>query len=239
MKTAILIQASINSRRFPNKVFYKIKNKYSIQYIIDECLKTDFDVILLVPETDLKKFNEKIGTIYPNIKIISGSETNVLERFYFAIEKLDYDTYVRLTDDCICILNELIQNTVLFFEKNKDKYDYVSNSTLEHSLIPEDAHNHSLSSNLPNGFSVEVFEKYAIELAYFNTKDKMGELSKYDQEHTTTWIKRNLRCGLYDENFLYINGKFSLDEKKDISSIKSYLKLFDNKFIQLKCLNDL
>jgi len=225
--TGILIQARTTSSRFPNKVFHKINEKYSLEYVIEECLasKKADKVALVVPHNERYIFLEDFSEKYRDLFIIGGAENNLVSRFWTASNILSLDLIVRITGDCICIMSELIDNTIDYF--NMNNFDYVSNFALKNSTNPEDAHNYASETFLPEGYSAEVFNFFALQQAYMNAQ------SDYDKEHATTWIKRNLNCGLYNQDVLTLNGKFSLDEEKDLEVIEAFLLLKNKGFIKV------
>jgi len=225
--TGILIQARTTSSRFPNKVFHKINEKYSLEYVIEECLasKKADKVALVVPHNERYIFLEDFSEKYRDLFIIGGAENNLVSRFWTASNILSLDLIVRITGDCICIMSELIDNTIDYF--NMNNFDYVSNFALKNSTNPEDAHNYASETFLPEGYSAEVFNFFALQQAYMNAQ------SNYDKEHATTWIKRNLNCGLYNQDVLTLNGKFSLDEEKDLEVIEAFLLLKNKGFIKV------
>ena len=227
MITGILIQARTTSSRFPNKVFHKINEKYSLEYVIEECLasKKADKVALVVPHNERYIFLEDFSEKYRDLFIIGGAENNLVSRFWTASNILSLDLIVRITGDCICIMSELIDNTIDYF--NMNNFDYVSNFALKNSTNPEDAHNYASETFLPEGYSAEVFNFFALQQAYMNAQ------SDYDKEHATTWIKRNLNCGLYNQDVLTLNGKFSLDEEKDLEVIEAFLLLKNKGFIKV------
>lgn len=227
MTTGILIQARTTSSRFPNKVFHKINGKYSIEYVIEECLasKKADKVVLVVPHNEKYTFFKSFGEKYENLFVIGGASNDLVSRFWTASNILSLDIIVRITGDCICLMSELIDNTIEFYQNNN--FDYVSNFALKNSTNQEDAHNHASETFLCDGFSCEVFGFLALQQAYMNAQ------SNYDKEHATTWIKRNLNCGLYNQDVLTLNGKFSLDEEKDLEVIEAFLLLKNKGFIKV------
>lgn len=241
MKIYLCIQARSKSSRFgQNKVFYQINNKPIFSYILNECFKIKYcQSCLLVPDGDLELFQEQLKkyNLYP-ILISGPNENNVLERFKILAEKYNPDIFVRLTADCICLSAETIENTINFFLNNN--YDYVSNFTLNHSTMPTDARNYTSSSKLPEGFSVEVFNLSALEKTWQSVQKEMNEdLANYDKEHTTTWMKRNLNCGLYSNEYLIFNkqGKFSIDIPADVETARAFLLLKEKGYINVSKIN--
>ena len=59
MKIATIIQARMNSSRFPNKVLAKIKGKPLIEYLIDQVSYKNLDMPIIIA-TSNKKTDRKI-----------------------------------------------------------------------------------------------------------------------------------------------------------------------------------
>ena len=96
---AIIIQARLDSKRFPKKIIKKVKNK-EILTIMLERLKKKFKGKIIVAIS--KKDHKKISNICnkQKIKFFLGSENNVLERYYKCAEKNKIKTIVRIPSDC-------------------------------------------------------------------------------------------------------------------------------------------
>ena len=213
MSIGIVVQARTKSTRFPNKVFYQLSDKKVIEHIIEECVKVkNTKTFIAVPSEDVDAFKflcPKYG-----ISVFGGDEKNVLCRYYSLVSSYKLETIIRITGDCPCINAKLIENIITFYREND--FDYCSNMTITHATSVKDAHNHTSDTFLSDGFSCEIFSVEALKQAFYNTTDEYGK------EHVTSWIKNNLNCGLYDKGFVYLHGKFSLDEQSDLEAIEAF-----------------
>ena len=223
MKTGIIIQARTTSSRFPEKIFYKIKGKMVLEYVIEECLNVA-ETILAVPKKQVKYF-EEIAQKY-NISVFGGSEDDLAERYYKTAEKYNLQTIIRITSDCPLINSLIIQKTLDFY--NENKYDYVINTSLETEYKNKNNNEIEYKSEtlLGDGFDVEIFSFEALVKTYLNAK------SKSEKEHLTIWMKENLNCGVFDDLFLCAHGKFSLDEEKDLKGIETFMELKNAGFVK-------
>ena len=100
MKTVAIIQARINSTRFPGKVLLPIGDSNAIQMIVDKC-----KVNKLIDEVVVATEPRSRDTIWKycmknNILCFMGSEENVLKRVYEAAEWRSADIIVDITSDC-------------------------------------------------------------------------------------------------------------------------------------------
>ena len=77
-----------------------------------------------------------------NVNYFRGSEENVLSRYYYAAKENNADVVVRVTSDCPLIDPEVSSRIIDFYFKNREKYDYVSNT---------------IDRTYPRGLATEVF----------------------------------------------------------------------------------
>jgi len=100
MLKAIFISVRTGSTRLPNKSILKIKDKYTIEYVIDSVKKSKYaDEIVLcttkrINDTMLCDIAEK-----NNIKFYRGDEHNKLKRWYSAAKKFNVDFFVTVDGD--------------------------------------------------------------------------------------------------------------------------------------------
>ena len=111
----IIIQARLTSRRLPNKILRKIKNKTIIE-----------NIIIAIPDTKknniLNNFLKKKG-----FNVERGSETNVLMRFYNIAKKYKMKNIMRLTSDCPLIDFKICNNLIKIFFKEQLDYIFTGN----------------------------------------------------------------------------------------------------------------
>ena len=121
---ALIIQARLNSKRFPEKILKKV-NKKEVLTIMLERLKKKFKnkIIVAISNKDYKKIvnicNKK------KIKFFLGSDNNVLERYYKCAIKNSIKTIVRIPSDCPLIDANIIKKGLRKFFSSSS--DYVSN----------------------------------------------------------------------------------------------------------------
>ena len=169
MKIIAITQARVGSSRLPAKILKKFNNKTFLEIHLERVLKSKYINKLIVATTSLEsekpiiQICEKLG-----ISFYKGSEDDVLDRFYKAIEFEDVDYVVRLTSDCPLIDPKLIDEII---KRGLDKkVDYISNT---------------LTEDFPDGQDVELIKFETLERAW-----KESSL-KSDREHVTPYIRRN------------------------------------------------
>ena len=222
---AIIIQARLTSTRFPNKILEIIGEKPGLFHVIDQCLSSLANkVVLAVPNSQFDNF-KSIMKDYENqhhkkLLLHNGSENNVLKRFCEATKHLDEEVIVRITSDCFLINRHHIDKTVDYF--NNHDFDYVNNSTVTRVLSADQPDDYQSDTSTPDGFNVEVFKKSVLLEAAENA------IEKYDIEHVTPWIKRNKVCKVFDTGKISLKGKFSIDNPEDLDIIKALYTLIVN-----------
>ena len=204
------VQARMGSIRFPGKVMMKVKEETLISILLKNLSKSKLinKIVLLtsVDTADDILVNHVESLDY---EVFRGSEKNVIERFYLAAKKYDYQNIVRITGDCPLIDHEIVDRVISKFLTNK--VDYCSNTQ---------------PPTWPDGLDVEIFSFNAL-VRSFNSN-----LSNYDKEHVTPFIRNNsefIRSNVLCHEDLSAE-RWTLDEHDDYKVIKSILEKFSPKF---------
>ena len=191
----------MGSSRLPGKVIMDIEGKPMLERVITRCQKTMFPVLVLT--SDRTKDTEVcLLALRLEVPWSIGSESNVLERFYYATFKYPSKYIVRITGDCPCVDPSLIKACV---EKLiKEELDYCA--TPVHL----------------DGLDVEVMRTDILRLAWEKAK------IPYDKEHVTPWIIRNCK-GTYLDIHGKLAAKLSVDGIEELERVRVvYRKYGDN-----------
>ena len=169
LKTILITQARTGSTRLPGKVLKQINGKSLLEIHLERLKKCSKISEIIVATT----INEEDAIIYDKalewgFSSFTGSETDVLDRFYQSVKDKNPDWIVRVTSDCPLIDPELVDEIVTFVQENN--CDYGSNGLIE---------------NYPDGQDVEVFKFSAMKIAWKNA------LLKSEREHVTPYIRNN------------------------------------------------
>ena len=204
MKTIAVIQARIASTRLAAKAIMPLSGKPMIVHVIDRALaiKGTAGVILA---TGKAPANDPLAQIAADcgISVFRGSEDNVLERFYRAVEGTGCDYIIRITGD-----NPLT--------------DHVSASgALKYAC--EKKFDHCSVIGIPTGTGIEIISMNTLECAYRKSS------SPYHFEHVTPYIKEHpelFSIGKYQSN---LNNPFpdlrlTVDTPEDFQLMK---KIYD------------
>ena len=201
-----IIQARFNSTRFPGKVIQKIDNKTILEILIKRLSKSKYISKIIVAcsknpkDKTILDICKKLGVNY-----FTGSENDVLDRFYKAAKKYKGVNIVRITADCPLLDYQIVDDVISnFFLK---KVDYASN------IHPP---------TFPDGLDVEVFKFSALKEAYIKT----GQST--EREHVTPFIINNKKFKKFNlKNYKdYSFLRLTLDEKEDFILIKKIINNF-------------
>ena len=200
MKVVAIVQARLESTRFPNKILALIGNVPSLEYQIHRLSKSSLidEIVVAMPETlanqKLKDWIEGLGC-----SVFFGSESDVLSRFYLAAVKCKAELIVRITADCPLIDAELVDKVIKNFFENP-------NCGISTNTQPP---------SFPDGLDCSVFSFQALELAY------QKAFSQQDREHVTPYLYREFKNKLININCTEDNStlRITLDERIDLQVI--------------------
>lgn len=192
----------------------KIEGVPSIIYLYNRLKQSKLIDKIVIATTNDKTDDDLVTTLSTHkISFFRGSTDNVLNRFFECSHDFSgYEIVVRITGDCPLIDPLLIDTMIERFKSNVD-LKYLSTD-----------------ETFPDGVDVEVF---LIDCLVDANK---AQVSRYDEEHVTPWIKKNCRNIEYhsaDNN--YNDFRITLDEKVDLEVIKAIAEHFkDNKLYSWK-----
>lgn len=211
MKIIAITQARSGSTRLPNKILKTVQGKTLLETHLHRLLQSK-KIDQLIVATTIQDEDMKIKKIADahNLLCYRGSVNDVLDRFYQAVQMLNFkpDYIVRVTSDCPLIDAALVDEIIAFTLNNR--LDYCSNT---------------LQENYPDGMDAEVFTFAAIEKAWEEAK------LNSEREHVTPYIRKNSSfmggklfpsqnfCSLTDGEKKYFHARLTVDEEKDFQVI--------------------
>ena len=170
MKIAAIIQARMNSSRFPGKIKQIFETKTLLETCIDAINHSNF-IQKIIIATTANKEDDWIESFFKkseNIYVFRGDEKDVLSRYVLSMKKYQIDIVVRITADDPFKPPWLIDQLIRYIIKGK--YDYASNT---------------IEPTFPEGLDVEVFTSQALLKA-----DKFAKKNS-EREHVTPYIWKN------------------------------------------------
>lgn len=200
MKTVVIIQARMGSKRLPGKVMMDIHGKPMLARVIERCqMIVGVDqVACTFPAEAASKSIFEVAQEY-GVACFYGNESDVLGRYFMAAVRMQADIIVRITADCP-LIDPLICARVIELRVR------------EHAEYASNCHPRSFQK----GLDCEVFTYEALHKAHAGTFDD------YDREHVTPYIVRNnarvnLPSGLFD----VADINWSVDTLEDLERVRS------------------
>lgn len=207
--TAILVQARLTSKRLPNKVLLKIKNKtlLEIMYSRLKFSKKFSKIIFIIPNN--KKNNKLFFYLRKKkIPVERGHHLDVMKRYYQIAKKNSIDHIMRLTADCPLIDYKICEKILNIYKKKKSDLVFTGKT-------------------FADGLDCEIFNYKSLSYAINNFKR-----SKIEKEHVTIFFKKRKKIF----KILEVNQKpnhksyrITIDYPSDFKLIKEII----NKFSQI------
>lgn len=169
IKNLCIVQARMGSTRLPGKVLMKLRGKTVLERVLERAAASR-NVSEVVVATGIGKENLPIVKLCAakGIRVFSGSEEDVLDRFYQLAKLVNPSNIVRITADCPLIDPRVIDRVVK--EHCSARADYTCN------IQPP---------TYPNGEDVEVFTFQALKRAW-----QKAALTS-EREHVTPYIRKH------------------------------------------------
>ncbi|MGN6125436.1 MAG: cytidylyltransferase domain-containing protein [Humibacter sp.] len=161
-----VIQARTGSSRLPGKVLRPLAGRPVLAWMVRAARAAEgVDEVVIATSTHegddaVAKLGDELG-----VRVIRGSEDDVLSRFVLAREVTDADAVVRLTADCPLIDPSLISKIVALW-RSDPTLDWVSST---------------LVRTLPRGLDVEIASASALAVADEEARD-------YHRTHVTSYL---------------------------------------------------
>jgi spore coat polysaccharide biosynthesis protein SpsF len=202
LTATLVIQARMGSTRLPGKMLLPLhQNKSLLHWLLIRVKSSKLVNHIVVATSDLQE-DQAIVDICSSegIPCVTGSEWDVLSRFYSAASQYPSDIVVRVCGDSPLINGEIIDFAIE--QLITRQVDYFSNGN-EPPLYAED------------GFCAEAF--------YFKDLKAANENAEWmsEREHVTPYIKKNKNLShawqQFSEDYHY---KLSVDTSDDFKKVK-------------------
>lgn len=217
-----LVQARMGSTRLPGKVLMPIMGKPMIWYVVER-LKRVAHVDKVVIATSEKNSNDVIRDLCKqyDIDCFSGSENDVLDRFYKAAKEYQADIVIRITADCPLLDPSLIGDMLEEFIRTQ-RYDYFS-VACGAGASTEKFNGH----RYPDGLDAEIFKFSILQSAWEEATLPL------EREHVTPFIWQNperFKLGNKQSTIDYSMMRWTVDNREDFEVVESiYNELYPKK----------
>ena len=200
----------MGSMRLPGKVLMDIGGGTALARVVRRLSRATLINEVVVATSDLPVDDaivqecEQLG-----IACFRGSESDVLDRYYWAAKNSDPDSVVRITSDCPVIDPQLVDETIQAFEAHRA--DYASN------VIPR---------TYPRGLDTEVFTAEALAWAWLEAREphQREHVTPYFYEHPETF---KIASAAGDADLSH--HRWTLDTPEDLDLIRAIYSRFDNR----------
>ena len=168
-RTVAIIQARLNSERLPGKILADLEGLSMLERVIRRvqmAKKIDETVLATTdrPGDDVTaKKGEELG-----IRVVRGSEDDVLDRYRQAAIESSADHIVRVSADSPFVDAEVIDQMIEVYSQGG--WDYVSNK---------------LHPSFPLGLDAEIFSRAALERTWTEAKET------FERSHVTYYMYSN------------------------------------------------
>lgn len=211
-----IIQARIGSTRLPAKVIKTILGKPMFFYIVERIKRVSLidDVVIATSE---EKSNDIIRKLCQEhgINCFSGSEIDVLDRFYKAAKQYKADIVLRITADCPLIDPNIIKKILQIFLESWE-YDFLGLATGAGAATEKFD-----KKRFPDGLDTEIFTFKVLENAWNHA------ISPLDREHVTPYIWKRpekFRIFTYTSDIDYSELRWTVDNQEDFEVIEAIYK---------------
>jgi spore coat polysaccharide biosynthesis protein SpsF (cytidylyltransferase family) len=200
VRTLIVVQARMSSRRLPGKVLLPLAGAPAIVRMMERVRRAGRAERCLVA-TSTHPSDDPLAAVLAahGIECFRGALDDVLGRYAAAVPP-EYDAVVRLTGDCPLADPALIDRHIEVFARERARADYVSNAAVR---------------TFPDGLDVEVVSRAMLERAAREATEP------YDREHVLTWVQRNARCVAVTQDADHAALRWTLDTEEDYRFLAS------------------
>jgi spore coat polysaccharide biosynthesis protein SpsF len=216
MKTVAIIQARMGSNRLPGKVLMPILGKPTLWHIVRRVRAAPSidEVVVAIPDSPTDEVLRQFCASN-DIASFSGSELDVLDRFYRAAQLYGADPVLRITADCPLVDPDLIEKLIGMYRSGP--YDYAAVAAGADARRSE-------GGSFPDGLDAECFNFASLEKAWHEAQDPR------DREHVTRFIWRQkgiFRCTKLRATREYPPLRLTVDYPQDlVVASQIYEKLF-------------
>ncbi|GAB1421630.1 glycosyltransferase family protein [Anaerolineales bacterium] len=172
IKTVCIIQARMGSTRLPGKVLLPILERPMLWWDVYRVQQSRLIDDIIIATTTQTTDDAIVDLCHQHKWQVSrGSEDDVLDRYYQAMQASDADYIVRITSDCPLIDPAVIDYTIATLQSTAPQHDYASNTFGNRTY--------------PRGLDTEVFTRATLERAWHEATQA------HEREHVTPYIWQN------------------------------------------------
>ncbi len=206
MKYLVLIQARCGSSRLPEKVMLDLCGKPDLQRVVERVQRSRYvDEVIVV--TSIEKSNLPLIKLCAEmgIRVFTGSEEDVLDRYWQAAKLLNPEYVIRVTADCPLYDWRYLDMAI---EQMQEDTDYMT----------------ELTETFPDGEDIEIIKLSALKEAWKEAKmaSEREHVTLYIRNHSDKFHIQNLECPIPGIG----EKRWTLDEEEDYQLICAIYEYF-------------
>ena len=196
----------MGSSRLAGKVLKPLAGRPALDWVVLRAQASGaFDEVVLAtttqPQDDaLSAHGEALG-----LRVVRGSETDVLDRYRRAAEASDADIITRITSDCPLIEPAVLAAMAARW-RDADRFDVITNA---------------VNRTFPRGLDTEMFTRAALDAAATDARDPA------EREHVTVFLYRHperFRIAHFTQPTDHTRERWTLDTAEDYALLT---RIFD------------
>jgi len=203
-----IVQARMGSTRLPGKVLMSVGRQSMLRFMITRLKRSRLLDGIVIATTTQSPDDAIIAEVEKLdwVKIVRGSESDVLSRYLMAIDEVSAKVVVRMTSDCPLMDPQLVDRIISIQRENRS--DYVSTNVTR--------------TGYPRGMDIEVSPAENLRIANREATDP------YDREHVMPFLYRHperFRC-LFPMAPQWLNRpqyRLCVDEKEDLELVRTII----------------
>jgi spore coat polysaccharide biosynthesis protein SpsF len=215
-RTVAVVQARMGSTRLPGKVLQDVGGRPLLALVlerasriagVDELAVATSELATDDPVADLAR---RLG-----VRVVRGSELDVLDRYATAAASLEADLVVRITSDCPLVDPAVIDRLLAF--RAAGELDYAAVLT---GAVPAEGR-----LRFPDGLDTEVLRASVLAEA------SREATAAYDREHVTPFIKarpRRFRIGYLEAEQELGDERWTVDHPEDLAFVRAVVARLDD-----------
>lgn len=210
MKTVAIVQARMGSSRLPGKVMLDLGGESVLSRVVERVRRAKLVQEVIVATTSHPADQNIVGECGRlAVHCFRGSESDVLDRYYWAATEASADTIIRITADCPLVDPFLIDKTIA--RLSDAGADYASN------VLPR---------TYPRGLDVEAMTSSALAQTWRDAREP------HQREHVTPYIYQQpekFRLAALTGKIDYSSYRWTLDTPEDLQMLKMLYARLQNR----------
>lgn len=210
MNIIAIVQARMGSTRLPGKVMLDVGGQPVLARVVTR-LRRARNLSAVVVATVAQPASQPIIELCHDLQVptFSGSELNVLDRYYQAAQHVRAHVILRIMSDCPVIDPNLVDECIRTFQD--DNVDYASNTIVR---------------TYPRGLDTEIMTFAALERAW------QSSVQHYERVHVTPYIYEHpdiFRVRFITNPTDVSHYRWTIDTPDDLKLLRAIYAHFDNR----------